>query len=86
MEKIIEKLYEIHLNEEQYPFGIVDKESIQKEYDLYFFLSQTLSGDDKEHFSEYANLNDERHKMELKAMYEYGFKTAVKLFLETIKE
>ena len=40
----------------------------------------------KEQLSEYVRLNDERHKKELQAMYEYGFKTAMTLILETHKE
>ena len=86
MEKIIEKLYDLHLQEEQYPFGIVDKGSMQKEYDIYYILSQTLPPLMKDQLSEYINLNSERHKAELKAMYEYGFKTGIKLVLESVKE
>ena len=86
MEKIIEKLYNLHLQEDQFPFGIVNKESMQKEYDLYYILAQTLSSSMKDQLLEYVNLNNERHKMELKAMYEYGFKTATRLFIESLKE
>ena len=40
----------------------------------------------KEQLTEYSNLNEERHQAELKAAYEYGFKTAIKIVLEGIKE
>lgn len=86
MEKIIEKLYNLHLEEEQFPFGVADKESMEKEYDIYCMLAQTLPPFMKQQLSEYATLNEERHKTELKAAYEYGFKTAMKLILESVKE
>ena len=86
MNKIVEKFYELHLQEEQFPFGVVDKESMQKEYEAYCMLSQTLSPSMKNMLSEYVNLNDERHKAELKAMYKYGFKTAIQLIFESLKE
>lgn len=86
MEKIIEKLYDLHLQEEQFPFGIADKERMQKEYETYCTLSQTISPLIKKQLSEYVSLNDERHKAELKAMYVYGFKTAIRLILEGVKE
>ena len=86
MDKVIEKLYNLHLEEEQFPFGVVDKESMEKEYDTYCMLAQTLPKFMKQQLSEYANLNDERHKRELQAAYEYGFKTAMKLILESVKE
>ena len=86
MEKIIEKLYKIHLEEEQLPFGVVDKEVIEKEYEAYCLLSQTLPQDMRKRLSEYANLNEERRKVEMQAAYQYGFKTAIRLILEGIKE
>ena len=86
MEKIIKKLYDLHLQEEQYPFGVVDKENMRKEYEAYCTLAQTLAPLMKEKLSEYVNLNNERHKTELMAVYEFGFKTAMKLVLECVKE
>ena len=86
MEKIIEKLYQLHLQEEDFFLGVVDREKMQKEYDVYCALSQTLPAFMKEQLTEYSNLNEERHQAELKAAYEYGFKTAIKIVLEGIKE
>ena len=86
MEKMIEKFYQLHLQEEQFPFGITDREKMEKEYDAYIMLSQTLPKFMKEQLSEYVNLSDERHKAELQAAYEYGFKTAIKLMLESVKD
>ena len=86
MEKIIEKLYQLHVQEEQYCFGVIDKEKMEKEYDAYCKLFQTLPTFMKGQLTEYSNLNEERHQAELKAAYEYGFKTAIKVVLEGIKE
>ena len=86
MDKIIEKLYNSHLQEEQFPFGIAEKESMQKEYDAYCTLSEMLSKEGKELLMEYSDLNEVRHKSELKSAYENGFKTAIKLILESVKE
>ena len=86
MEKIIEKLYQLHLEEMQYSFGYVDREKMEKEYDAYCKLSQTLPAFMKGLLMEFSNLNEERRKAELQAAYEYGFKTAIKLILEATKE
>ena len=86
MEKIIEKLYQLHVQEEQYCFGIIDKEKMEKEYNAYCQLSQTLPAFMKGQLTEYSNLNEERHKAELQAAYVYGFKTAIKLILEGVKD
>ena len=86
MDKIIEKLYKLHLEEEQFPFGVADKESMQKECEVYCMLAQTLPQPMREQLSEYSALNEERHQSELQAAYEYGFKTAIKLVLESLKD
>ena len=86
MEKIIEKLYQIHLQEEDFSLGIVDREKRQKEYDAYCALSQTLPTFMKGQLAEFSNLNEERHKAELQSAYELGFKTAIKLILEGVKD
>ena len=65
MEKIIEKLYQIHLQEEDFSLGIVDREKMQKEHDAYCALSQTLPTFLKGQLAEFSNLNEERHKAEL---------------------
>ena len=35
MGKIIEKLYNVHLQEEQFPFGLVERGNMRKEYEAY---------------------------------------------------
>ena len=86
MENIIEKLYELHIKTAQYPFGVPDKNTTTQEWTLYFSLIEDLPKKQKENFVEYASICQERHKQEIKAVYEHGFKTAVKLLLECNKE
>ena len=86
MDKIIERLYELHIKEEGEVFAMADKGKIQKEYDIYLSLSAILLPHMREELREYSELNEERHKEELKKAYENGFKTALALILEGVKE
>ena len=86
MDKIIEKLYELHLKEEPEAFAMADKGKIQKEYDTYLSFSQILLPYMREELREYTNLNEERHKEELQKAYENGFKAAIKIVLESVEK
>ena len=86
MEKMIERLYQAHLQEEALPFGVTNRENMQKECEVYCSLLEGLKQPMKDQLREYENLTEERHKAELQAAYEYGFKTAVKLVLESLKD
>lgn len=85
MENILEKLYELHIKTEHYPFGIPSKEET-KEWALYNELQDKLSDELKIIFVEYTNLCELRHNSEKKAVYEYGFKTAIQLIAEAFKQ
>ena len=86
MEKMIEKLYQMQVEEEQFLCRVVDREKRQRECDAYLMFSQTLPQFMRGQLTEYIDLCDERHKAELQAAYEYGFKTAIKLVLESLKD
>lgn len=86
MDKIIDKLYGLQLNIDNYPLGISNKENMEKEYGIYYILQNNLLGENKDLFLRYVKLNDERRSEELRAAYENGFKTAIKLILEGISE
>ena len=86
MENIIEKLYELHIRTTQFPFGKTDKEITTKECALYCSLIEELPKRHKEMFMEYNSVFQERHRQEIKAIYEQAFKTAMKLFIECNKE
>lgn len=85
MEKIINKLYEMSLNTAE-PFGFFDKESTEQEWRCYDSLYDNLSKEDREIFREYVNLRGLRSAHELQAAYEKGFKTAIQLLMEALKE
>ena len=86
MEKIIEKLYKLHISTAQFPFGIPNKEITTQEWNLYCSLIEELPKKHKETFMEYTSTREERHKQEIKSIYEQAFKTAVKLLIECTKE
>ncbi len=86
MEKLIEKLFELHLKTETFPVGIPDKEGIENEWKLYEFLLNNLTDKNKKILTEYNKLTSMRHGKELQAVYAQGFKTAIRLILEVYKE
>nr|MBR6778423.1 hypothetical protein [Clostridia bacterium] len=86
MEDIIEKLYEAHLKTESFPFGKPNKEDMMEEWELYNLLYESLLPEQKKSFLRYVDLRGVRQNQELKSSYECGFKTAVKLFVQSMKE
>ena len=86
MDDIFKKLYDLHLITSATPFGQVDKETLDEEWRLYHFLYENLSKENKQAFSEYTNLRETRQNEETKAAYIYGFKTAIQLIIESLKE
>lgn len=86
MENIIEKLYALHLDTDSTTLGIPNKESLDAEWKLYDFLYENLADECKKSFSQYANLRNERAEEECKSAYKAGFKTALRLILESVKE
>ena len=86
MEKIIENIYEMHLKESDFPFGKTEKEVIDEECALYELLYENLSLKQKQQFVQYAHIVAQRHKQENYAVYEHGFKTAIRLILEGVKD
>lgn len=86
MNSIIERLYETHLKMEDLPFGTPDHEEEREEWELYLQLTKHLPEEHKEDFSRYIELRGNRQNREMKAVYDYGFKTAIKLMIEALKE
>ncbi len=86
MGDIFEKLYAIHLDTENFPYGKPNKEETDEEWELYQFLYEHLADNHKKAFLRYAELITERQDRERRAVYEYGFKTAVKLFIQSLKD
>lgn len=86
MEKIIEKLFDIHMETESLPFGKQNKENADREWEFFDLLYEKLDGETKTAFREYTNFCAERQKDELKAVYKHGFQAAVKMLIECIKD
>ena len=85
MEKIIEKLYEAHLNVEDFVFCAKNKEAQREEWELYCFFYETLAKEEGKVFAKYVDMREQRHREERQAAYETGFKTAIKMILESLK-
>ena len=87
MDSIIEKLFNLHIESEEYfSTMMVEKEDLQKECALYGVLYDSLSSETLSHLREYLNLLEMRTKREKQALYEIGFKTAIRIVLESTKE
>ena len=86
MDDIIDKLYAIHLDTETFPYGKPNKEEVDEEWSLYHFLYENLTDNCKQSFLRYVELITVRQDGERRAVYGYGFKTAVKLFIQSLKD
>lgn len=86
MENIIETLYDLHIRTNPQPFGFISPEQTKQESQLYCFLYENLLEKDKKIFFNYMDLLNTRHNTQLQEAYAYGFKTAMKLILQSIKE
>ena len=86
MESMIDKLFDLHMSTEALPLGRLDKEQTDREWELYFTLTEKLSKSDSSLFAEYLVLRQAREEVEKKNIYAYGFKAAIQLFIESLKE
>jgi len=86
MSKFIEDLYELHLKTSTFPFGEPNKEAWDEEWRLYQYFYEHLSKEDRQLFLRYVNMVNERQKTEMQEIYHYGFKTAIQIFVESLKE
>ena len=86
MNKVIEKFYKIYLDEEAFLVSMVDKEKAKEEWELYNVLYENLSEEHKKELLKYIHLRGDREKEELKEAFVRGFKTAVRLWAEALKE
>lgn len=85
MQDLIEQLYEAHLKNADYPLGVYDRELTKEEWETYMDLIDHLPTKLKEKFSRYTELLNARHIEEIKNAYKYGFKNAVCLLTEALK-
>ena len=85
MQDLIEQLYEVHLKNADYPLGVYDRELTKEEWETYLDLIDNLPNKLKEKFLRYNELSNVRHAEETKNAYKYGFKNAVCLLTEALK-
>ena len=86
MEKIIEKIYDLQLKNESFSLDSINHESSMHEWELYCQICQNLPEDAKELFNKFLSLRNNRQSENLKNSYHLGFKTAIKLIMEAMKE
>lgn len=86
MEHIIDELFEVYQKKAEFPFGNPNSKTILREYELYEMMMEALPKEEKEMLREYAEACRLRNCEELKQAYIGGFKTAIKLFLESVKD
>ena len=86
MNKMIEQIYTIQTEEDPCLFMGGNRERIKREWALYDELYSSLLEKNKTLFLEYTNHCTERHAEELKNAYEKGFKAAIRLLAESMKE
>lgn len=86
MSEIIEQIYKIQLEEDPCLITAKSREQSKKEWGLYDELYAGLSGKMKALFLEYTNVCAERHADCVKSAYEKGFKDAIRLLLESMRE
>lgn len=86
MDDILNKLYELHLKSTAFPLGKIDKNILDEEWQLYHFLYENLSDEHKKVFSRYTNLKEIRQNEETQAAYVSGFKAAIQLIINSLKE
>ena len=86
MEKIIEKLFGLRISEEGYLFSEPGKENLTEENRLYEFLYDNLEEEKREVFVRYVREAALGHGREVRAAYMEGFKTAVRLGIESLRD
>ncbi len=82
MEKIIDKLCETFLDQESLQRAVHNPLKVRREWELY----ELLYNNAPDEYKEYVSLRSERQGEELKIAYKQGFKMAMRLVLESVKE
>ena len=86
MDSIIGKFFDLCVNEEGESLFLPKKENLDREWELFHLFAETLPFEKKELFLEYAQLRTEKETSSQQTAYKLGFKTAIRLLTETLKE
>ena len=83
---LIEHIYEAVLKNAPYPLATLNKEDINLECELYEELREPLSKEQRDLLASYMRLHDQRFNAEIRETFTLGFKTAIQLIMQTIKD
>ncbi len=86
MEKIIKKLYNMDLNQNLLRSLQADRKNAIQEWECYNDLFEKIPKESTKSFLRYMNLRANRECEELEKAYACGFKTAIRLLLESLKD
>ena len=86
MDSMIEKICAMQLKEEDFPFGKPDKAKMDREWELYYTLIESLPTEQKELFLEYTELVAERGQKERMEACKKGFKIAIQLTVDIMEK
>ena len=86
MKDIIEKLYETYIETEAFLMGDIDKEKTSEEWKVYEILYESLTAEQEKKFLKYIRLRGDRQAKEMKKVFAEGFKTAIRLWTESLKQ
>lgn len=86
MEDILNKLYEIHSDTNPRTYRKSIKENLDEEWRMYDVLYAELSEKQRKMFIKYVEICGMRQSEEMAVSYESGFKTAIRLIAESLKE
>jgi hypothetical protein len=85
MKNMLDKLYNVVLNEKSYAFSDQDTEDIKKETTAYEELYDNLSEPLQKQFLRYLKFRDNDEKEEVAHAYKKGFQDAISLIMEALQ-
>lgn len=86
MDSIIEKICNMQIEEDNYPFGRPDKVKLNREWEIYNYLYEHLSAKDKKLFIEYAELVADRNNREKMEACKKGFRIAMQITIDSFEK
>ena len=86
MKDIIEKFYETYIEAETFLTGGIDKEKTNEEWKAYEILYESLTAEQEKKLLKYIRLRGDRQAQEMKKVFTEGFKTAIRLWTESLKQ
>ena len=85
MSKILNALFEVDKENISTPANQPKREDVNLEWELFHNIYEELPENKRELFLTYVRLRDTRENIEQRACYQHGFKTAIRLLNESLK-